>query len=302
MSPVSPHVPSQKRSLQTLYPRKGSGGHSSGGGKSGGKSGEGGGGSSSTGTTKSVPISGSTGGRTNAQAYGSGGIAASTIPSGQLFAGRSLGGGTRNQVFGSRVYGSGYPGLGAGSVAGRGFPFLFWPVVWGAYPGFGAHYLHSGEYGRPDNTSRPGGALVDATFSSNSTNSTFFIVGDNSTVASLIDSISGNCTLASNSSTTPSPYNATSSEPKPEQAVQYYRASSVALLLDGYNNTVALGNDTNATAVPLPSWVDMTLLNCLNDTIAQAAPLFSGAQGRLYAPNFGGLVALVFVIWRLFRI
>lgn len=285
--------------MQELYPRKGAKGGGSSGGKGGGSS-SGSKGGSSSGATKNVPVSGSTGGRSVAQAYGSGGGKVSTIPSGQLFAGRSLGGGTRSQVFGTRTYGSGYPGLAGGSVAGRGFPFLFWPVVWGAYPGFGPHYLHSSEYGRPDNTTRPGGALADATFTSSTSNSTFFIVADNSTVASLIDSISTNCTLGNSSSTAPTLYNATDSEPRPEQAIQYYRASSVVLLLDGYNNTNALGNDTNATAVPLPSWVDQTLLTCLNDTIAASAPLFASAQGRLYAPNLGGLVALVFVVWRLF--
>lgn len=49
-----------------------------------------------------------------------------------------------HQVGGCRMYGSGYPGLPGGTVAGRGFPFLFWPVVWGT-PGYGGHYLHSNE-------------------------------------------------------------------------------------------------------------------------------------------------------------
>ena len=29
------------------------------------------------------------------------------------------------------TYGSGYPGITGRGVAGRGFPFWFWPVVWG---------------------------------------------------------------------------------------------------------------------------------------------------------------------------
>ncbi|KAG6848285.1 hypothetical protein H0H93_001526 [Arthromyces matolae] len=56
------------------------------------------------------------------------------------------GGGTRNQVFGSRLYGSGYPGIVGAGVAGRGFPFYFWPVVWGGALGAGtAAYLHDDE-------------------------------------------------------------------------------------------------------------------------------------------------------------
>ncbi|KZT69983.1 hypothetical protein DAEQUDRAFT_725969 [Daedalea quercina L-15889] len=314
MSPLSSHVQSpnhraDRRAVhwQELYPRKGAGGkggHSSGDGdgsssSSSSSDGSSSGKSGSSAKTKSVPISGATGGRTTAEAYGAGGGAVSTIPAGQLFAGRSVGGGARSQVFGTRVYGSGYPGLAGGTVAGRGFPFLFWPVVWGPYPGYGPYYLHSTEYGRPDNTSRPGGALAEATFASNSTNSTFVVVADNSTVAALIASVSANCTLGGASSAAPAPFNATTGAPRPEQAVQYYRASSVVLLLDGYNDTSALGNDTDATAVALPGWVDRTLLTCLNDTIGEAVPLISGAGDRLCAPHLGGLVALVLVVWRL---
>ena len=85
--------------------------------------------------------------------------------------------------------------------------------------------------------------------------------------------------------------------------MQYYRASSVTLLLDGYNDTSALSDDANTTApVPIPAWVDTALLDCLNDTIGEAVPLIStSAQGRLYAPNVGGLFALLFVLWRLFN-
>ena len=77
----------------------------------------------------------------------------------------------------------------------------------------------------------------------------------------------------------------------------------VALTLDGYNDTSALSDNANTTApVPIPAWVDTTLLDCLNDTIGEAVPLIStSAQGRLYAPNVGGLFALLFVLWRLFN-
>ena len=85
--------------------------------------------------------------------------------------------------------------------------------------------------------------------------------------------------------------------------MQYYRASSVTLLLDGYNDTSALSDNANTTApVPIPGWVNTALLECLNDTIGEAVPLVStSAQGRLYAPNMG-LFALLFVVWRLFNV
>lgn len=41
-----------------------------------------------------------------------------------------------------RTYGSGYPGVNSRGVSGLGFPFIFWPVVWGGGLGYGAAYLH----------------------------------------------------------------------------------------------------------------------------------------------------------------
>ena len=35
----------------------------------------------------------------------------------------------------SRTFGSGYPGVVGRGVAGRGFPFYFWPLVWGGIAG-----------------------------------------------------------------------------------------------------------------------------------------------------------------------
>jgi hypothetical protein len=46
----------------------------------------------------------------------------------------------------NRQYGSGYPGVAGRGVAGRGFPFVFWPLAWGGAVGFGAGaYLHGDE-------------------------------------------------------------------------------------------------------------------------------------------------------------
>ncbi|PIL30115.1 hypothetical protein GSI_07744 [Ganoderma sinense ZZ0214-1] len=312
-----------KPSAQRLYRRKGGGGK--GGAKSGssGRSGSSGtsgnsgssnskgsdGVSGSTGSSvgsrgSTVSVSGATNGRTTAVAYGSGTTKVVTIPQGQPFAGRTSGGATRDAVYGNSYYGSGYPGTTGLGVANRGFPFVFWPLVWGGGFGYGAAYLHDDrEYGEPTNTTRPGGPMAQAAFSSNSSTttppSTFHIVADNTTVASLIASVRANCTVASNSSTAPSPFTASATDPLPEQAVQYFRASSVALTLDGYNNTAALaGNDSGAAPAPLPAGVDTALLACLNATIGEAVPLFADAAAglRLPMPSMG-LVGLVYVIW-----
>ena len=172
------------------------------------------------------------------------------------------------------------------------------------------------QYGDPKNTNRTGGPEMQAAFSSPSSNSTFHIVADNSTVVSLIGSITASCSgkFASNSSTSPTPYGSATSDPRPEGAIQYYRASSVVLTLDGYNNTAALASDgsANAKAVSLPTYVDRQLLDCLNSTIGAAVPLFSSVDqdatvnhsnsaGGFSRPELAGTLSLVIVVfWHLF--
>ncbi|KAI5827654.1 hypothetical protein K523DRAFT_246329, partial [Schizophyllum commune Tattone D] len=93
-----------------------------------------------------------------------------------------------------------------------------------------------------------------------------------------------------------------SDNPRAESIVQYYRASSVALALDGYNNTAALSNDDNATATPLPEWRDTTMLNCVNITIGAAVPLVNAAGGNCAMTmtsahlSLGAGVAMIWVL------
>jgi hypothetical protein len=140
--------------------------------------------------------------------------------------------------------------------------------------------------------------MTTAVFVSNSSNATTFrILADNATVVDLIADIQSNCTsnLSGSSSTTPSTYNdSLTALPQPEQAIQYYRASSVALTLDGYNDTGALGPD-GSPDTPLPSNIDTVLLDCLNQTIGAAVPLVDGGI-RWAAPNMG-LVGFAWLLW-----
>ncbi|KAI0266222.1 hypothetical protein BC834DRAFT_824219, partial [Gloeopeniophorella convolvens] len=270
-------------------------------------SGSGGGGKAS-----SVPLSGGrvANGKSSATSYGAGGGRPAAIPAGQPFAGRTAGGGARPQVFGNNVYGSGYPGgvvaSGGRGVAGLGLPFFFWPVVWGGAALGTAAYLHDeDEYGHPDNSTRPGGSLATAQFQSNSTGSIFRLLSDNSTVASLIVTLDANCSshLAANgTSVSPSAYSDGSTAPRPEQALQYYRASSVTLTLDGYNDTAALNGTENAASSvppPLPAGTDTTLLECLNQTIGLAVPLIDA--GVHLGPHGMPALALAWVLAALVR-
>ncbi|KAF9270771.1 hypothetical protein L218DRAFT_889557 [Marasmius fiardii PR-910] len=293
-----------KTKKRGLSPRAGGGGggRGGGGGGGGGRSGGGSGSSGSAGGGRSSPIS-SGGTSRSATPFGAGGGPVTTIPSGQLFSGRSAGGGTRDQVYGTSQFGSGYPGVPGRGVANRGFPFFFWPVAWGGVGLGGAAYLHNNEYGNPDNASRPGGPMMTATFASSASNSTFHLVADNQTVVDLIEDVRNGCSsqnLATDrSSTSPSPLNDTDpSSPKPESAIQYYRASSVALTLDGYNNSAALSETEGQPDTPLPSNIDNTLKNCLNSTIGAAVPLIGHAEMRWAAPNVG-MLALIWVFLHL---
>lgn len=124
-------------------------------------------------------------------------------------------------------------------------------------------------------------------FSSKSAGSRpFRILLDNATLVTLISSIASNCTqsLGNSSEIIPSTYSDANYTLKPEQAVQYYRASSVVLTLDGYNDTSALEPE-GTPDVPLPPLADMALLTCLNETIGQAVPLVSGSHSELLHPS-----------------
>ncbi|KDQ11034.1 hypothetical protein BOTBODRAFT_470475 [Botryobasidium botryosum FD-172 SS1] len=72
-----------------------------------------------------------------ASAYSPGGGKPFTIPPGKPFAGRVMGGGSRSNIYTSFY---GYDRVGAPTgpwVAGRPFPYGFWPLYWGGPgPGF----------------------------------------------------------------------------------------------------------------------------------------------------------------------
>jgi hypothetical protein len=76
---------------------------------------------------------------------------------------------------------------------------------------------------------------------------------------------------------------------RPEQVVQYYRASSFALSLDIYNNTASLpvnqpkDNDTAPSVLadtPLPAGLNKAFLACLNATIGFSVPLIEAKTSQ----------------------
>ena len=161
------------------------------------------------------------------------------------------------------------------------------------------------QYGSPDNSSRPGGPMVTSTYASNTQNTTFYLVTDSNTADTMVTIIQQNCSEVLNFgvSNTPVPYNTSDpNSPRPEEAIQYYRASSAALMLAGYNNTAQLSDNTSLPDVPLPTNIDTDLLTCLNDTIGAAIPLVDAAGPGVW--NFGvtGSAYTVTSFWLLYYV
>jgi hypothetical protein len=114
-------------------------------------------------------------------------------------------------------------------------------------------------------------------------------------VSVVLNALVSQCGIANSSVTntytngTLSP-NGTVLAPRPEQMVQYYRASSFAVALSSYNNSAALpsnaptSNSSAASPVstdtPLPAGLNMTLLTCINNTVAASLPLIDTDSGK----------------------
>lgn len=76
-------------------------------------------------------------------------------------------------------------------------------------------------------------------------------------------------------------HNTEPTRPGPEEVIQFYRGSTFAIALTGYNNTSVFQDppDSNAQPVPLPTSMDWTAFNCLNETIGKYVPLMDDAFG-----------------------
>ncbi|TFK46613.1 hypothetical protein OE88DRAFT_1739236 [Heliocybe sulcata] len=299
MSSPVPSRPASSASplYRSLFPRKGGGGHGHGG--KGGKSS----GSHSDPSRASFTLGTDTGASgKSATAYSAGGGKPFVMSSNSPFAGRQAGGGTRGQVYGTWTYGSGYPyGSHGPYVSDRPFPYVFWPIP--IEPG----YYGSDEYDDRNGTARPGGHIATATIVGNGfpgTTDIYRIIGDQLSVNAVMDALVTNCTVknATLESFDPRVY----AYPRPEQIVQWYRASSFGLGLDSYNNTAALPSNmpsSNTSALPsldsatrLPSGLNMTFLACINTTIAASVPLVDASGKKHLSHNaiFGIVFGVLF--------
>jgi hypothetical protein len=230
-------------------------------------------------------------------------------------------------------YGSGYPGALTEGVKGRDFPFFFHPLSYGRYPGYGPAYIYDHEYGEPENGRRPGGPLyfivirppASLTQSPHPT-TTLYITADKPTLKVIGPRLRWSC---SNSFSVwgdvdkarvskPKKFKGPAEDlngPAPEEAVEYYRGSSVALFLAGYNNTAQVidyipHNNTNLVDTPLPPVADTQFFQCVNKTLGESIPLVVGWGAAPYQrnaassmivlhPGIAMLLSLVFVVWRM---
>ncbi|CAG7851180.1 SubName: Full=Uncharacterized protein {ECO:0000313/EMBL:CCA71843.1} [Serendipita indica DSM 11827] len=198
-------------------------------------------------------------------AWGGGGSSRRTIPSNAAagpFAGREYGGGDRYTMYGTRAYGSGYPYGADNTTSVAGSPFRI-------------DYLGGEEY------------ASNVTVNSTNFDLDFLRPGGPMGVVKLAP---GTSHWNGVSSEEPQPLrrfdptlpsnHSSSSQPRPENTIQYYRANSFALTYAGYNNTFALDSSNPSTSQsladssPLPSQIaNSGLLKCINDTIGNALPI-----------------------------
>ncbi|KAF8148571.1 hypothetical protein K438DRAFT_1763828 [Mycena galopus ATCC 62051] len=143
----------------------------------------------------------------------------------------------------------------------------YWPLV--LNNGSSSRGLNlTSKYGFPTNASRLGPLMTVSFLSNYTAGSIYHILADSETVNDLNSRIQSNCSshLAVGISTNVTPYSA-GAAPSAEEVVQFFRNDSVALWLDGYNNT-SISSPGNTTAPPRAA--DAALFICLNTTIGAA--------------------------------
>lgn len=140
------------------------------------------------------------------------------------------------------------------------------------------------------------------------TSDVYRILGDQDSVATVLAALQKNCSVAGGNmfNYDPTSNDLAHSLPRVESIIQWYRSSSFALSLDGYNNSAsavtpaALSNNTHQLvaalipATPLPSNLNRAFLDCVNYTTASSLPLVDAGFSNL--PPVNGL-GLLFILW-----
>lgn len=141
-----------------------------------------------------------------------------------------------------------------------------------------------------------------------STPEVYRLVGDRSSLSPVLDALVTNCSVTNASLSLFDP-RASSAHPLPAEVVQWYRASSFALALDGHTNLASSATNISADPplplsldTPLPAALNATFLACLNATIGAAVPLLASAKfnklsaGAIAGIVIGSIAALILVV------
>lgn len=237
-----------------------------------------------------------------------------------------------------RHYGSGYPNNTTEGVIDRDFPFFFFPISYGQYPGYGSTFIFDHEYGPPGDKHRPGGPLHYITirppkpltaglYPEIPPTTQLFVIADKPTLKYIRPEVklcgstqefSGWFGTEKARVSKPRKFKGPAEDPDgpaPEQAVGYFRASSVVLSLLEYNNTAQFTgytpqNPTGLVDTPLPQVVDTDFFRCINSTLGNHIPLVIPEGATPYQrnaaslattaqPEFAMLLTLVLVIWHM---
>ncbi|KAH9478202.1 hypothetical protein JR316_0008655 [Psilocybe cubensis] len=205
----------------------------------------------------------------------------------------------RSFIFGGMRFGEGYdPDWAPGTSHHR---YTFWPLSWpvsnDVTPGYAGYLDVQDKYGDSSNPDRKGGPMTVLFLTADSTN--LAVVADQYTTEQLSLSIAANCTsfvsesFLSNVTDSIKTYEGI---PRPENVLQYYRSSSIALASSGYiNNATYSAPGTPDTEVP-----QLFGLQCFNQTIGNTAPLsieMKGIDGvKIAGVILSVLVGMAFMI------
>jgi len=145
----------------------------------------------------------------------------------------------------------------------------------------------------------------------------FYLIGDSSSVSVAQVALMANCSATS----LDEPFTAlvypitdgtnTTHYPKTTEIIQFYRASSFALSLSGFNAS-ELPEGTVSAVVALPDSVDRSFLECINRTIASTIPIMDASEKHATSPAVAQaskcgavigvlLVCLALTYWRLIK-
>ncbi|KIJ33664.1 hypothetical protein M422DRAFT_52310 [Sphaerobolus stellatus SS14] len=121
----------------------------------------------------------------------------------------------------------------------------------------------------------------------------YYILADHTTLDSLVPMVISSCSPSSKNIISTPFINSSLSPPSPLQIIQYYRASSIALGLERYNNSRVWSNDSRVPDSLLPNIKDVRFLPCVNTSIDQNALLIDEAESVSMSGTLMGILVLV---------